>query len=174
LYYIGGIVKHARALNAFTNGSTNSYKRLVPGFEAPTLLAYSARNRSASIRIPYDANPKGRRIEVRFPDAAANVYFTFASMLLAGLDGIQNKIHPGDAMDKDLYDLPPEEEKNIPTVCFSLDQALDALDKDRDFLKVGGVFTDDAIDAYIELKMEEVTRLRMTTHPVEFDMYYSQ
>lgn len=174
LYYIGGIIKHARALNAFTNGSTNSYKRLVPGFEAPTLLAYSARNRSASIRIPYDPNPKGRRIEVRFPDAAANVYFTFASMLLAGLDGIQNKIHPGEAMDKDLYDLPPEEEKNIPTVCFSLDQALDALDKDRDFLKVGGVFTDDAIDAYIELKMEEVTRLRMTTHPVEFDMYYSQ
>ncbi len=174
LYYIGGIVKHARALNAFTNGSTNSYKRLVPGFEAPTLLAYSARNRSASIRIPYDANPKGRRVEVRFPDAAANVYFTFASMLMAGLDGIQNKIHPGDAMDKDLYDLPPEEEKNIPTVCFSLDQALDALDKDRDFLKAGGVFTDDALDAYIELKMEEVTRLRMTTHPIEFDMYYSQ
>jgi glutamine synthetase len=174
LYYIGGIVKHARALNAFTNGSTNSYKRLVPGFEAPTLLAYSARNRSASIRIPYDANPKGRRVEVRFPDAAANVYFTFASMLMAGLDGIQNKTHPGDAMDKDLYDLPPEEEKNIPTVCFSLDQALDALDKDRDFLKAGGVFTDDALNAYIELKMEEVTRLRMTTHPVEFDMYYSQ
>ncbi len=174
LYYIGGIVKHARALNAFTNGSTNSYKRLVPGFEAPTLLAYSARNRSASIRIPYDANPKGRRVEVRFPDAAANVYFTFASMLMAGLDGIQNKTHPGDAMDKDLYDLPPEEEKNIPTVCFSLDQALDALDKDRDFLKAGGVFTDDVLNAYIELKMEEVTRLRMTTHPVEFDMYYSQ
>ncbi|HEC12419.1 MAG TPA: glutamate--ammonia ligase [Acidiferrobacteraceae bacterium] len=173
LYYIGGIIKHARALNAFTNGSTNSYKRLVPGFEAPTLLAYSARNRSASIRIPFESNPKGRRVEVRFPDAAGNVYFTFACMLMAGLDGIQNKIHPGEAMDKDLYDLPPEEEKNIPTVCFSLDQALDALDQDRGFLTAGGVFTDDAIDAYIGLKMEEITRLRMSTHPVEFDMYYS-
>ena len=173
LYYIGGIIKHARALNAFCNASTNSYKRLVPGFEAPTLLAYSARNRSASIRIPYVSNPKARRVEVRFPDSCGNPYFTFASMLMAGLDGIQNKVHPGEAMDKDLYDLPPEEEKNIPTVCFSLDQALEALDKDRDFLKAGGVFTDDAIDAYIELKMDEVTRLRMTTHPVEFDMYYS-
>ena len=173
LYYIGGIIKHARALNAFTNGSTNSYKRLVPGFEAPTLLAYSARNRSASIRIPYVTNPKGRRVEVRFPDAAANPYFTFTSMMMAGLDGIQNKIHPGEAMDKDLYDLPPEEEKAIPTVCFSLDQALDELDQDRDFLKAGDVFSDDTIDAYIDLKMEEVTRMRMTTHPIEFDMYYS-
>jgi len=173
LYYIGGIIKHARALNAFCNGTTNSYKRLVPGFEAPVMLAYSARNRSASIRIPYVSNPKGRRIEVRFPDSAGNPYFTFAAMLMAGLDGIQNKIHPGEAMDKDLYDLPPEEEKLIPQVCFSLDQALDALDKDREFLKAGGVFTDDAIDAYIGLKMDEVTRLRMTTHPVEFDLYYS-
>ncbi|GMR21236.1 MAG: glutamate--ammonia ligase [Gammaproteobacteria bacterium] len=173
LFYIGGIIKHARALNAFTNGSTNSYKRLVPGFEAPTLLAYSARNRSASIRIPWVSSPKGRRIEVRFPDAAGNPYFTFAAMLMAGLDGIQNKIHPGEAMDKDLYDLPPEEEKAIPTVCFSLDQALEALDQDREFLKAGGVFTDDTMDAYIDLKMEEVTRLRMSTHPVEFDMYYS-
>jgi len=173
LFYIGGIIKHARALNAFTNGSTNSYKRLVPGFEAPTLLAYSARNRSASIRIPWVSSPKARRIEVRFPDAAGNPYFTFAAMLMAGLDGIQNKIHPGEAMDKDLYDLPPEEEKAIPTVCFSLDQALEALNQDREFLKAGGVFTDDTMDAYIELKMEEVTRLRMSTHPVEFDMYYS-
>lgn len=173
LYYIGGIIKHARALNAFTNATTNSYKRLVPGFEAPTLLAYSARNRSASIRIPYVTSPKARRIEVRFPDSTGNPYFSFAAMLMAGLDGIQNKIHPGDAMDKDLYDLPPEEEKNIPTVCFSLDQALEALDKDREFLLAGGVFTNDVIDAYIDLKMEEVTRLRMTTHPVEFDMYYS-
>ena len=173
LYYIGGIIKHARALNAFTNATTNSYKRLVPGFEAPTLLAYSARNRSASIRIPFVPSPKARRIEVRFPDSTGNPYFSFAAMLMAGLDGIQNKIHPGEAMDKDLYDLPPEEEKNIPTVCFSLDQALEALDTDRDFLLAGGVFTNDVIDAYIALKMEEVTRLRMTTHPVEFDMYYS-
>ncbi len=173
LFYIGGIIKHARSINAFANASTNSYKRLVPGFEAPTLLAYSARNRSASIRIPYVTNPKGRRIEVRFPDSTANPYFAFAAMLMAGLDGIQNKIHPGDAMDKDLYDLPPEEEKAIPTVCFSFDQALEALDQDREYLKAGGVFSDDAIDAYIELKMEEVTRLRMTTNPVEFDMYYS-
>ncbi len=173
LYYIGGILKHARALNAFTNASTNSYKRLVPGFEAPVLLAYSARNRSASIRIPYVANPNARRIEVRFPDASGNPYLTFACMLMAGLDGIKNKIHPGDAMDKDLYDLPPEELKDIPTVCHSLDMALDALDKDREFLKAGGVFTDDVIDSYIELKMSEVTRLRMTAHPVEFDMYYS-
>jgi len=173
LYYIGGIIKHARAINAFANASTNSYKRLVPGFEAPVMLAYSARNRSASIRIPYVTNPKGRRIEVRFPDSTANPYLAFASMLMAGLDGIQNKIHPGDAMDKDLYDLPAEEEKAIPQVCNSLDQALDALDQDRAFLTAGGVFTDDMIDAYIDLKMEEVTRLRMTTHPVEFDMYYS-
>ena len=173
LYYIGGVIKHARALNAFTNATTNSYKRLVPGFEAPVMLAYSARNRSASIRIPYVSNPKARRIEVRFPDSTANPYFAFSALMMAGLDGIQNKIHPGEAMDKDLYDLPAEEEKNIPQVCYSLDQALDALDADREFLKAGGVFTDDLIDAYIDLKMEEVNRMRMTTHPVEFDMYYS-
>ncbi len=173
LYYIGGIIKHAQSLNALTNASTNSYKRLVPGFEAPVLLAYSARNRSASIRIPYVANPKGRRIEIRFPDPTANPYLAFAGMMMAGLDGIQNKIHPGDAMDKNLYDLPPEELADIPTVCSSLDEALAALDADRAYLTAGGVFTDDVIDAYIELKMEEVTRLRMTTHPVEFDMYYS-
>ena len=173
LYYIGGLIKHAKALNAFANASTNSYKRLVPGFEAPTILAYSARNRSASIRIPYESNPKGRRIELRFPDSMANPYLAFSAMMLAGLDGIQNKTHPGDAMDKDLYDLPPEEEKDLKLVAFSLDEALEALDKDRDFLKVGGVFSDDLIDAYIELKNENVTRLRMTTHPVEFDMYYS-
>ncbi len=173
LFYIGGIIKHARAINAFTNASTNSYKRLVPGFEAPVMLAYSARNRSASIRIPWIANPKGRRIEVRFPDSTANPYFAFAAMLMAGLDGIQNKIHPGDPADKDLYDLEPEEAKHIPTVCHSLDMALDHLDKDRAFLTAGGVFTDDVIDAYIELKMKDVTRLRMTTHPIEFEMYYS-
>ena len=173
LYYIGGIIKHARALNAFANSSTNSYKRLVPGFEAPVMLAYSARNRSASIRIPYVTNPKGRRIEVRFGDPTANPYLMFSAFLMAGLDGIQNKIHPGEAMDKDLYDLPPEEEAEIPTVCHSFDQALEALDADREFLTQGGVFTDDMIDAFIKLKMDEVTRLRMTTHPVEFDMYYS-
>ncbi len=173
LYYIGGIIKHARALNAFTNPGTNSYKRLVPGFEAPVMLAYSARNRSASIRIPYVTNPKGRRVEVRFPDPIANPYLAFTAMLMAGLDGIQNKIHPGDAMDKDLYDLPAEEAKNIPTVCHSLDMALEALENDMEFLTAGGVFTEDMIRAYINLKMEDVTRLRMTTHPVEFDMYYS-
>src|SRR5690606_33360918 len=173
LYYIGGIFKHAHALNAFTNSGTNSYKRLVPGFEAPVMLAYSARNRSASVRIPWVSNPKARRIEVRFPDSNGNAYFMFAALMLAGLDGIQNKIDPGQPLDKDLYDLPPEEAKNIPTVCHSLDQALEALDKDRDFLKAGGVFTDDMIDAYIKLKMEEVTRFRMSTHPVELDMYYS-
>ncbi|ANB01682.1 glutamate--ammonia ligase [Ectothiorhodospira sp. BSL-9] len=173
LYYVGGIIKHARALNAFTNPSTNSYKRLVPGFEAPVMLAYSARNRSASIRIPWVSSPKARRIEVRFPDSTANPYLAFAAMLMAGLDGIQNKIHPGEAMDKNLYDLPPEEEKQIPQVCASLEQALEALDNDREFLTAGGVFTDDMLDAYIDLKMEEVTRMRMTTHPVEFDMYYS-
>jgi len=173
LYYIGGIIKHARAINAFTNASTNSYKRLVPGFEAPVMLAYSARNRSASIRIPWVANPKARRIEVRFPDSTANPYFAFAAMMMAGLDGIQNKIHPGDPADKDLYDLEPEEAKHIPTVCHALDMALDCLDQDRAFLKAGGVFTDDVIDAYIELKMKDVTRLRMTTHPIEFEMYYS-
>jgi glutamine synthetase len=173
LHYIGGIIKHARALNAFTNASTNSYKRLVPGFEAPVMLAYSARNRSASIRIPYVSNPKARRIEVRFPDSTANPYLAFSAMLMAGLDGIKNKIKPGDAMDKDLYDLPAEEAANIPTVCHSLDQALEALDADRKFLTTGGVFTDDMLDGYIDLKMEEVTRMRMTTHPIEFDMYYS-
>lgn len=173
LYYIGGVVKHAKAINAFANPSTNSYKRLVPGFEAPTILAYSARNRSASIRIPYIANPKGRRIEVRFPDSTANPYLAFAALMMAGLDGIQNKIHPGDAMDKDLYDLPPEEEKQLKLVAFSLDEALVALDGDRDFLKAGGVFSDDLIDAYIDLKQADVTRLRMSTHPIEFDMYYS-
>lgn len=173
LFYIGGIIKHAKAINAFSNASTNSYKRLVPGFEAPVMLAYSARNRSASIRIPFVSNPKGRRIEVRFGDSTANPYLCFSAMLMAGLDGIQNKIHPGDAMDKDLYDLPAEEGAKIPQVCSSLDQALDALNEDRGFLTKGGVFTDDMIDAYIDLKMDEVTRLRMSTHPVEFDMYYS-
>ncbi len=173
LYYIGGIIKHAKALCAFTNPATNSYKRLVPGFEAPTILAYSARNRSASIRIPYVANPKGRRVEIRFPDSMANPYFAFASMMMAGLDGILNKIHPGDAMDKDLYDLPPEEEKDLNLVAFSLEEALGSLDQDREFLKAGDVFSDDLIDAYLDLKMDNVSRLRMTTHPVEFDMYYS-
>ena len=173
LYYIGGIIKHARALNAFTNASTNSYKRLVPGFEAPVMLAYSARNRSASIRIPYEPSPKGKRVEVRFPDPTANPYLAFAAMLMAGIDGIQNKIHPGDAADKDLYDLPPEEGKAIPTVSSSLEMSLAALDADRGFLTAGGVFTDDMIDGYIELKSEEIERLNMTTHPVEFDMYYS-
>jgi glutamine synthetase len=173
LYYIGGLITHAKALNAFTNAATNSYKRLVPGFEAPTILAYSARNRSASIRIPYESNPKGRRLEVRFPDSTGNPYLAFAAMMLAGVDGILNKIHPGDPMDKDLYDLPPEEEKDLKLVAFSLDEALEALDGDRDFLKAGDVFSDDLIDAYLELKNENVTRLRMTTHPVEFDMYYS-
>ena len=173
LHYVGGIIKHARALNAFTNASTNSYKRLVPGFEAPVMLAYSARNRSASIRIPYEPSPKGKRIEVRFPDPTANPYLAFAAMLMAGIDGIQSKIHPGDAADKDLYDLPAEEAADIPTVASSLEMALDALEADCDFLTAGGVFTDDMIDAYIELKREEVERLNMTTHPVEFDMYYS-
>lgn len=173
LFYIGGIIKHAKALNAFTNPGTNSYKRLVPGFEAPVMLAYSARNRSASIRIPFVSNPKARRIEVRFPDPSANPYLAFSAMMMAGLDGIKNKIHPGDAMDKDLYDLPPEEDAAIPKVCHALDQALAELDKDRAFLTEGGVFTDDMIDGYIDLKMEEVTRLRMETHPAEFDLYYS-
>lgn len=172
LFYIGGILKHAKAINAFTNPGTNSYKRLVPGFEAPVMLAYSARNRSASIRIPH-TSAKGRRIEVRFPDSTSNPYLAFAALMMAGLDGIQNKIHPGEAMDKDLYHLPPEEDKLIPRVCHSLDMALEALDQDREFLLRGGVFTNDLIDAYIELKMQEVTRFRMTTHPVEFDMYYS-
>ena len=175
LYYIGGIIKHARALNAFGNASTNSYKRLVKGFEAPTLLAYSSRNRSASIRIPYilGGNPKAVRIEVRFGDCSANPYLYFAALLMAGLDGIKNKIHPGDPASKDLYDLEPEEEAEIPRVAFSLDEALDALDQDRDFLKEGGVFCDDLIDGYIALKKQDCTRLNMTTPPVEFDMYYS-
>jgi glutamine synthetase len=173
LYYIGGIIKHARALNAITNPGTNSYKRLVPGFEAPVKLAYSARNRSASIRIPHVSSPKGRRIETRFPDPLANPYLCFSALLMAGLDGVQNKIHPGEAADKNLYDLPPEEDAKIPTVCHSLDQALECLDKDREFLTRGGVFTNSMLDAYIDLKMEEVTRFRMTTHPIEFDMYYS-
>ena len=173
LFYIGGIIKHARALNAITNPGTNSYKRLVPGFEAPVKLAYSARNRSASIRIPYVANPKGRRIEARFPDPLMNPYLGFAALLMAGLDGVENKIHPGEAATKDLYHLPPEEDAKIPTVCASLEQALEYLDKGRAFLTKGGVFTDGYIDAYIELKMQEVQRFRMTTHPLEFDMYYS-
>ena len=173
LYYIGGVIKHARALNAITNPGTNSYKRLVPGFEAPVKLAYSARNRSASIRIPYVQSPKARRIEVRFPDPTANPYLAFSALMMAGLDGVENKIHPGEAADKNLYDLPPEEDAKIPTVCSSLDQALEHLDQDRGFLTKGGVFTDAMIDAYIDLKLEEVTRFRMTTHPVEFDMYYS-
>ena len=173
LYYIGGVIKHARALNAITNPGTNSYKRLVPGFEAPVKLAYSSRNRSASIRIPHVASPKARRIEARFPDPTANPYLAFSALLMAGLDGVMNKIHPGEAASKNLYDLPPEEDAKIPTVCSSLDQALECLDKDREFLTRGGVFSDGMIDAYINLKMEEVTRFRMTTHPVEFDMYYS-
>src|SRR5436190_7094360 len=173
LYYIGGILKHAKTINAFTNPRTNSYKRLVPGYEAPVLLAYSVRNRSASCRIPVVTSPKAKRVEVRFPDPAANPYLGFAAMLMAGLDGIQNKINPGEAVDKNLYDLPPEELSKIPTVCGSLREALDNLDKNRDFLKKGGVFTDDMIDAYLELKMAEVERFEMTPHPVEFDMYYS-
>lgn len=173
LFYIGGIIKHAKALNAITNPGTNSYRRLVPHFEAPVKLAYSAKNRSASIRIPHVASDKGRRIEARFPDPLANPYLCFAALLMAGLDGIQNKIHPGDPADKNLYDLPPEEDKLIPTVCASLDEALAALDADREFLTRGGVFTDEWIDAYIELKMNDVTRSRMNVHPVEFDMYYS-
>jgi len=173
LYYIGGIIKHAKALNAITNPGTNSYKRLVPGFEAPINLAYSARNRSASCRIPYVSSPKGRRVEVRFPDPTSNPYLCFASMLMAGLDGVQNKIHPGDPLDKNLYDLEPEEAAKVPHPCASLDEALENLDKDRGFLTRGGVFTDDMIDAYIGLKYEEVQRFRMTTHPIEFEMYYS-
>ncbi len=173
LYYIGGIIKHAKALNAFTNPSTNSYKRLVPGYEAPVLLAYSARNRSASCRIPYTSNPKAKRVEIRFPDPTANPYLCFAAMLMAGLDGVQNKIHPGDAMDKDLYDLPPQELKQIPTVCGSLREALESLKADHAFLTAGGVFNEDFIESFIELKMTEVMRFEMTPHPVEFDMYYS-
>ena len=173
LHYIGGIIKHARALNAITNPGTNSYKRLVPGFEAPVKLAYSAKNRSASVRIPYVASDKARRIEVRFPDPTANPYLAFTAMMMAGLDGVQNKIHPGEPATKDLYHLTPEEDAKIPTVCSSLEQALEYLDKGREFLTRGGVFSDDWIDSYIELKMEEVTKMRMTTHPIEFAMYYS-
>lgn len=175
LFYIGGIIKHARALNAFGNASTNSYKRLVPGFEAPVLLAYSARNRSASIRVPYiqGANPHAYRVEVRFPDSTGNPYLTFASMLMAGLDGIKNEIHPGDSFDKDLYDLPPEELEGVPTVASSLEMAMAALDADRDFLTAGDVFTNSQIDGYLALKQEEVDLLNASTHPVEFQMYYS-
>ncbi|MCB1856515.1 MAG: glutamate--ammonia ligase [Halieaceae bacterium] len=173
LYYMGGIIKHARALNAFTNGSTNSYKRLVPGFEAPVMLAYSARNRSASLRIPYEPSPRGKRVEIRFPDPSANPYLCFAALMMAGLDGIQNKIHPGEPADKDLYDLPPEEGKAIPTVASTLEMALDALTADHDFLTAGGVFSEDMIEAYIDLKRGEIEKLNMTTHPIEFEMYYS-
>ena len=173
LYYIGGIIKHAKALNAFTNPLTNSYKRLVPGYEAPVLLAYSARNRSASCRIPYTASPKGKRVEVRFPDPGANPYLAFAAMLMAGLDGIQNKIHPGDAMDKNLYDLPPEELAQVPTVCGSLREALNALRADRAFLEKGDVFSADFIDSYIDLKTEELLAFETSPHPIEYKMYYS-
>ncbi len=173
LHYIGGVIRHARAINAFTNPSTNSYKRLVPGFEAPVLLAYSARNRSASCRIPYAASPKGKRVEVRFPDPSANPYLGFAALLMAGIDGIENKIHPGDAMDKNLYDLPPEELKDVPTVCGNLGEALAALDADRDFLKKGEVFSDDLIDGYLALRQEEQTAFLTSPHPIEFKMYYS-
>ncbi len=173
LHYIGGIIKHARVLNAFTNPATNSYKRLVPGFEAPVFLAYGSCNRSAAVRIPYVPEPRSRRIEVRFPDCLMNPYLGFSAMMMAGLDGIQKRIHPGDAMDKDLYELNPKEAKHIPTVCFSLEQALEHLDSNRDFLLAGDVFNNSLIDAYLELKQAEITRLRMTTHPVEFDMYYS-
>lgn len=173
LFYIGGIIKHAKAINAFTNPATNSYKRLVPGYEAPVMLAYSARNRSASIRIPVVSSHKARRIEVRFPDPVCNPYLGFSAQLMAGLDGIMNKIHPGEAMDKNLYDLPPEESKAIPTVADSLEAALAALDTDREFLTRGNVFTNETIDAYIALKRQEIDRVRMTPHPVEFELYYS-
>ena len=173
IYYIGGLLKHARAINAFTNGSTNSYKRLVPGFEAPTILVYSARNRSAAVRIPFAVQNKERRVEVRFPDAVGNGYLMFSAQLMAGIDGILNKIHPGEPVDKDLYEISPEEDKKYKHVCASLEEALDALDKDRDFLRRGNVFPDDIIDAYISLKKEEVDIFRSTTHPIEFDMYYS-
>jgi glutamine synthetase len=173
LYYIGGIIKHAKAINAFTNPSTNSYKRLVPGFEAPVILAYSAKNRSASIRIPHVTNEKARRIEVRFPDPSSNPYLAFSAMLMAGIDGIVNKIHPGKADNRDLYELSEKELKGIPSVAKDLSEALDALDKDREFLKKGGVFTDDQIDAYIKLKRGEVERCSQVPHPIEFDMYYN-
>ena len=173
LNYIGGVIKHARAINAFTNPTTNSYKRLVPGFEAPVLLAYSARNRSAACRIPYTSNPNGKRVEVRYPDPAANPYLCFVAMMMAGLDGIENKIHPGDPMDKNLYDLAPEELQDVPVVCHSLREALGELDADRAFLKKGDVFSDDQIDGYMELKWQEVKRFEQTPHPIEYAMYYS-
>jgi len=173
LFYIGGVLKHAKALNAFTNPTTNSYKRLVPGYEAPVLRAYSSRNRSASARIPIVSSPKGKRVEIRFPDPSANPYLAFASLLLAGLDGVINRIHPGAAIDKNLYDLPEAELREIPTVSGSLREAIDSLNADRAFLKQGGVFTDDQIDSFIALKEEEIDRLRLTPHPVEFDLYYS-
>ncbi|AGH98127.1 type I glutamate--ammonia ligase [Micavibrio aeruginosavorus] len=173
LFYIGGIIKHARALNAFTNPTTNSYKRLVPGYEAPVLLAYSARNRSASCRIPHSVSPKGKRVEVRFPDPLANPYLAYSAMLMAGLDGIKNKIHPGEAMDKNLYDLPDEELRRVPTVCGSLREALESLKQDHSFLLEGDVFTRDMIAGYIELKMEEVMAFETMPHPIEFQMYYS-
>ena len=173
LYYIGGIIKHAKAINAFTNPLTNSYKRLIPGFEAPVLLAYSARNRSASCRIPFATSPKGKRVEVRFPDPGANPYLAYAAMLMAGLDGIENKIHPGDPMDKNLYDLPPEELQGVPTVCGSLREALESLNADRDFLKKGDVFSEDMINGYLDLKWEEVYNFEHTPHPIEYAMYYS-
>jgi len=173
LFYIGGIIKHARAINAFTNPTTNSYKRLIPGFEAPVLLAYSGRNRSASCRIPYGASPNAKRVEVRFPDPQANPYLAFAAMLMAGLDGIRNRIHPGDPMDKNLYDLPPEELKDVPTVCGSLRQAVNALEEDHEFLLAGEVFDKDQLDAYMELKWEEIYTFEHAPHPVEFKMYYS-
>jgi glutamine synthetase len=173
LYYIGGILRHAKALNAFTNPATNSYKRLIPGFEAPVLLAYSARNRSAGCRIPIVSSPKAKRVEVRYPDPAANPYLAFAAMLMAGLDGIQNRIHPGDPMDKNLYDLPPEELKDIPTVCGSLREAIEELRNDHAFLLKGDVFAPDFLESYMELKWEEVYNFEHTPHPVEFQMYYS-
>ena len=173
LSYIAGVIRHAKAINAFTNPTTNSYKRLVPGFEAPVLLAYSARNRSAACRIPWTTSPKAKRVEVRFPDPLANPYLGFAAMLMAGLDGIKNKLDPGPAIDKDLYDLPPAELKQIPTVCGSLREALGYLEKDRAFLKAGGVFDDDFLDTYTDLKMQEIIRFEHTPHPVEFEMYYS-
>jgi len=173
LFYIGGIIKHAKAINAFSNATTNSYKRLVPGYEAPVLLAYSAKNRSASIRIPHVTNEKARRIETRFPDPASNPYLTCAALLMAGLDGVKNKIHPGEPRNKDLYHLPEKELKKIPTVSRSLRDALIALDKDREFLLAGNVFTNDQIDAYISLKMKEVERYEQMPHPVEFEMYYN-
>lgn len=173
LYFIGGLIKHAKALNAFTNPSTNSYKRLVPGYEAPVLLAYSSRNRSASFRIPYGSSPKTRRVEARFPDPTANPYLAYAALLMAGLDGVQNRIDPGEAMDKNLYDLPPQELAQVPTVAGSLREALDNLAQNRAIFTRNGVFTDDQIDAYIELKMEEVLRWETSPAPCEFDMYYS-